>query len=105
MHLDTGKVNYTWNVPQNFLMTASELNSFYRSLLKNELLENCEDQYGQPCVLGEKDETFHRAMFSPDLTTGGDIGVFLVDKGVFHQVKKHRMYRIVPEFITFQALW
>ncbi len=80
-----------------------DVNSFYSSLLKDELLENSEFQFGQPCVFKEVDGIFHRAMFSSLSTNSGEIQLLLVDKGIYRSVKKHTVYRIMP-FLSFPAL-
>ncbi len=45
-----------------------------------------------------------RNVFYSDLTADGDIGVFLIDKGVYRKVKKHGLYQMFPEFLAFPAL-
>jgi hypothetical protein len=40
-------------------------------LLKDELVENCEYQFFQPCVVKEEDGTFNRAMFHSLSTNSG----------------------------------
>ncbi len=43
-------------------------------------------------------------MFNTVSPTSGDIEMFLVDKEEYQCVAKRKLYRIVPEFLTFPAL-
>ena len=80
------------------------INTFYSSLVKNELSENCDYLFGQHEQWGARLELFIVPSFYSDWNTNGEIEVFLIIKGSYQLVKKHRVYRIVPKFLTFPAL-
>jgi hypothetical protein len=85
-------------------MKFEDLNAFYGSLEQGELSNNSECHYGQPCVLLDEKNKFHRAVLQSDVDANGEFKVFLIDKGLKRFAKQHSLRQIVPEFLAFPPL-